>query len=454
MDKPMAAECGYDVFISYRRSNGRDVARILQQGLERKGLKVFFDLQEITDGKFNEKLYESIGQSKNLIVLLTDGALDRCAIEGDWVREELEFAFANNINVVPVLPSGHALCFPASLPASLGALRDIQVSNLDQNSLFRESVDKIIQERLRGVISIDDQVRKEAELAFLSRARRFKADDGKIDADEMLQLNEMASRLHIDVVRRELLIEQVEREYEEARRASGPLARQPAENGPCEGLTDVVSGDEHFHLLAPSEISRSDLDGTIELDKFVYPDELIPDSDSVWSWFSSNPDIDFIIKETVSGKVIAYAEAMPVSDESYAGIKSGQAVDLKFMTAENIMSYEMPGVYNIYISSIVIHPKYRNTVVFRMLFDALVRRCMSLVENEVFVGKLLADVVTPECTKFCKLFGMKNLGGTEHGTTLFEAVMMPPEFRTTSRLTKQLKDIYRSKYDEMPYAFE
>ena len=66
----------YDVFISYRRENGREIARTLQLALMQRGLKVFFDLEEIRDGKFNEALYESFDKAKSLIVIMTTGALD------------------------------------------------------------------------------------------------------------------------------------------------------------------------------------------------------------------------------------------------------------------------------------------------------------------------------------------------------------------------------------------
>ena len=70
----------YDVFLSYRRfSNGVHgvhIARSLQQELRAMGLNVFFDMEELTDGKFNEKLYDAIEESKNVIFLMTEGSLD------------------------------------------------------------------------------------------------------------------------------------------------------------------------------------------------------------------------------------------------------------------------------------------------------------------------------------------------------------------------------------------
>ena len=44
----------YDVFISYRRKN-TETARNLEQALKLRGLNVFFDMEELDDGKFNER---------------------------------------------------------------------------------------------------------------------------------------------------------------------------------------------------------------------------------------------------------------------------------------------------------------------------------------------------------------------------------------------------------------
>ena len=63
----VSSEKIYDVFISYRRDKSREIARLLQLALERKGLKIFFDLEEIRNWQFNTKLYDAIGQSKNVV---------------------------------------------------------------------------------------------------------------------------------------------------------------------------------------------------------------------------------------------------------------------------------------------------------------------------------------------------------------------------------------------------
>lgn len=99
----MKNEVHYDAFISYRRDNGFYLARLVRDQLEKRGISVFLDLEELRSGEFNQKLYEAIQNSKNFILILPMGALDRCIYEDDWVRKEIIAAIKTGSNIIPVL---------------------------------------------------------------------------------------------------------------------------------------------------------------------------------------------------------------------------------------------------------------------------------------------------------------------------------------------------------------
>lgn len=209
----------YDVFISYRREGGLDLARQLAQQLERLGVSCFFDLEEIQTGKFNEKIYEAIDNSRYFIFILSPRSLDRCANDGDWVRQELEYAFSRQLLPILVLWKGNQPEYPVGIPESLKELKNIQVSFIDRDTAFGATVRQLIEERLPGVETNRDRKRREAEETFLRRARRFKSNDGIIDEKEKEQLVALAEDTGIDRITRERLIEQVECEVEEQRRS-------------------------------------------------------------------------------------------------------------------------------------------------------------------------------------------------------------------------------------------
>ena len=56
----------YDIFISYRRT-AYDTANLIAVKLRHAGYKVFFDVDTLTSGKFNEQLLEVIKGCKDFI---------------------------------------------------------------------------------------------------------------------------------------------------------------------------------------------------------------------------------------------------------------------------------------------------------------------------------------------------------------------------------------------------
>lgn len=95
----------FDVFISYRRSNGSELASLLKMHLSLKNYKVFLDVQSLKSGRFGENLIKSVQQSKNFLLILSPNAFDRCCEAKetqDWVRIEIETALKYNCNIIPI----------------------------------------------------------------------------------------------------------------------------------------------------------------------------------------------------------------------------------------------------------------------------------------------------------------------------------------------------------------
>ncbi|MBQ3628744.1 MAG: toll/interleukin-1 receptor domain-containing protein, partial [Bacteroidaceae bacterium] len=118
----------YDIFISYRRKGaGAGVAGELQAKLENLGYKVFLDVDEIGSGQFPEQIEKAITASKDFILVLSPGTLDRCDDEEDWVRREIIQAQNENKNIIGVGLPGFVMPEQNDLPASIGFVSTIQV---------------------------------------------------------------------------------------------------------------------------------------------------------------------------------------------------------------------------------------------------------------------------------------------------------------------------------------
>lgn len=114
----------YDVFVSYRRDGGYETALPIVEKLRSAGYRVFFDLESMNAGKFNEQLLRVIDEAKDFILVLPQDGLDRCADENDWVRREATEAISKNKNIIPVMLKGFR--WPENLPEELKSLPDYQ----------------------------------------------------------------------------------------------------------------------------------------------------------------------------------------------------------------------------------------------------------------------------------------------------------------------------------------
>ncbi|KAK6744011.1 hypothetical protein RB195_010984 [Necator americanus] len=94
-----------DVFISYRRSTGNQLASLIKVLLQLKGYKVFIDVDKLYAGKFDSSLLKNIQAAKHFILVLTPNSLDRLLNDhngDDWIHKELKCAFEYQKNIIPI----------------------------------------------------------------------------------------------------------------------------------------------------------------------------------------------------------------------------------------------------------------------------------------------------------------------------------------------------------------
>lgn len=132
----------YDIFISYRRENGSQMARLLCSNLEERGYKCFLDVEELKAGHFDEALLRNIESSESFILVLSPGCLDRCRNKGDWLRREIAHAIGLKKRIVPVMLPGFQFPPPENLPEEL---RDLDRHNAVpySNDFFKAMMEKL-----------------------------------------------------------------------------------------------------------------------------------------------------------------------------------------------------------------------------------------------------------------------------------------------------------------------
>lgn len=135
-----------EIFISYRRSDGRDVARTVQQALLAKGYEnIFFDYSSLRDGKFNEQIIEAINVCNDFILILSPESMKRCSNADDWVARELDTAIKAGCKFIPLNINGLFQDFPADFPKSLSIIKYIEQTKLLTDEYFDASIDLLSQ---------------------------------------------------------------------------------------------------------------------------------------------------------------------------------------------------------------------------------------------------------------------------------------------------------------------
>lgn len=130
----------HDIFISYRRSS-YDTANLVATRLRAAGYSVFFDMDTLRNGNFDEQLYEVIDNCIDYVVILSPNALDRCVCEDDWIRLEECRAINHNKNIVPIILNGFV--WPNPMPAGMEELSNYQALTASSMESFDMAMERL-----------------------------------------------------------------------------------------------------------------------------------------------------------------------------------------------------------------------------------------------------------------------------------------------------------------------
>ncbi len=171
------------VFVSYRRDDSQGFAGRLADDLdERLGRdRVFRDIEIPVGSDFTEVLHRAIAASDVLLVVIgrrwagrtAAGQPSRLFESTDWVRNEIEAAFARDKQVVPVLVGGAAMPAATELPEGIRRLVKLQAAEVSDRHWVND-VDALA-DRLRALcpdLDIDHDSRSRPQQESLAEVLR------------------------------------------------------------------------------------------------------------------------------------------------------------------------------------------------------------------------------------------------------------------------------------------
>ena len=144
---PAGPQTGFHIFLSYRRKNVSD-ARSLKQAFEKKGYRIFMDLDPggLGAGNFQEQLERVLNDVPVVVMHCSETPhkeFARINNDGDFVRLEIKTALEKGKLLVPVTAEGSNIgTLFQDLPADCARLRDMNAIPLPDSNYYA-AIDKI-----------------------------------------------------------------------------------------------------------------------------------------------------------------------------------------------------------------------------------------------------------------------------------------------------------------------
>ena len=110
----------FDVFVSYRRSDGKSFAKTLNLAFKNEGFRCFLDYSDLEGGDFRRQLQDAVVDAPVFVMVMTPDYFARCVKkvetadgktvfepnEDDWVRREIDLALSNGKIIIPINMNG------------------------------------------------------------------------------------------------------------------------------------------------------------------------------------------------------------------------------------------------------------------------------------------------------------------------------------------------------------
>ena len=179
----------FDVFISYRRSDGTVKAKALDLAFSMDDCRTFLDFKSLGTGAFDKRLENAVLDAPIFIMVWTPDYFKRCVKEGektknedDWVRKEIELALANGKKIIPINYDEGMDKVPDYLDEELKTKLGVHnVVNLHGDNTFDDTVKGILDREIRPFIGAAPKPENKVNVRV-----KADADCELIDNDEVI----------------------------------------------------------------------------------------------------------------------------------------------------------------------------------------------------------------------------------------------------------------------------
>jgi len=120
----------------------------LVEYLKQQGQNIFYDMDMFAAGDFRESIRQAVEAAAVVMVLvgqrwLDDASSDGLRSPGEWVRVELELAFASGTPILPVLVHGSSMPKAECLPETIRDFAFQQAASVRSDAHFADDAKRV-----------------------------------------------------------------------------------------------------------------------------------------------------------------------------------------------------------------------------------------------------------------------------------------------------------------------
>lgn len=491
----------YDIFISHSSKDKKEIVYELVQQLKQRNLDVWLDENEILAGEaILNSIKNGISTALCTILIITPAFFDSI-----WTSVEIGIASEkNNGYIIPVLCN----VTEADIAKKFPIILTLKYLKLETNN-----IGSCAEELYNNINMIKDRrLANYTELAFKKAVRNFNSCDSPTtntvsillsEYEQTVQINVHAAVLYASQISNTIINDLYERlsrngqistntiidKLNEIKKSSIGLNENIYEHlillstPALDSNISVLTNDndrkklvelsitavlewyskyllhnnmipqDNLEIAWPDELTYNDFITMYEIDQLVLREDLIAPPQITYAWYQYNIYTHIAIRSTVTKKIIGYFAVLPVTDQLYSEIQSGEFKD-NDLKVDNLRKYDIPDFYKLYIACVCIHPNYQNTTAFNKLYNALLKMMMELaIGREIYITDIITEASTLQGEKLCKILGLKNLLNTQIGTKIYGATLLPPSWKLKSLSGNKLIKYYKEKYEELKDLF-
>lgn len=177
-------------------------------------------------------------------------------------------------------------------------------------------------------------------------------------------------------------------------------------------------------LLIEQHVTEQLVQQAVLLDQQVYSDRYRGIPDHCINWFKKNPECYIMLMDSspINQRLVGYINALPLEDEYIHSIEGGSIIDTE-LPIQSIRVYDSPGLYKIYVSSIVICNEFLDGEAISLLCTAFQTKLFELYKRGITISEIITDVVSVHGHKLAKRYGMKATIMTDHDSVIYKKIL-------------------------------